>query len=81
MYTEGDKLGRVRRLPGNLPDAVRAFEGSTVIRDGLGQPFVESETNLSLGNIGPVSRPIQMTERVEPVPFLGGLDHHYIQMA
>jgi glutamine synthetase len=48
MYTEADKLGSVRRLPGNLLDAVRAFEGSAVIRDGLGQPFVDSYVKLKL---------------------------------
>ncbi len=48
MYTEGHKLGRVRRLPGNLLDAVRAFEASEVVRHGLGKAFVDSYVKLKL---------------------------------
>ena len=48
MYTEGHKLGRIRRLPGNLLDAVRDFEGSKVVRDGFGKEFVDSYVKLKL---------------------------------
>jgi glutamine synthetase len=42
MYTDGHKAEGVRRLPGNLLDAVRQFEKSPVVRDGLGAQLVES---------------------------------------
>ncbi len=46
MYTDGQKLRRVRRLPLNLLDAVRLFEKSKVIRDGLGDGLVNSYAKL-----------------------------------
>ena len=46
MYTEGHALKGVRRLPGNLLDAVRAFEQSSVLLDALGRPLVESYAKL-----------------------------------
>ena len=46
MYTEGQNLKRIRRLPLNLLDAVRAFEKSKVIRDGLGDGLVSSYAKL-----------------------------------
>ena len=46
MYTEGQKLARVRRLPLNLLDAIRVFEKSKVLRDGLGDEFVDSYAKL-----------------------------------
>lgn len=46
MYTEGQKLSRVRRLPLNLLDAIRVFEKSKVLRDGLGDDFVDSYAKL-----------------------------------
>ena len=39
MYTEGHTVDGVKRLPLNLLDALRALDGSTVLRDALG-PFV-----------------------------------------
>jgi glutamine synthetase len=46
MYTEGHKAKNVRRLPGNLLDALRLFEKNAVIRDGLGAAFVASYAKL-----------------------------------
>ncbi|HEX9790635.1 MAG TPA: type III glutamate--ammonia ligase [Kiloniellales bacterium] len=46
MYTDGQKLARVRRLPLNLLDAIRIFEKSKVLRDGLGDEFVDSYAKL-----------------------------------
>jgi len=46
MYTEGHALKGVRRLPGNLLDAVRAFEQCSVLLDALGRPLVESYAKL-----------------------------------
>jgi glutamine synthetase len=46
MYTDGQKLRTVRRLPLNLLDALRLFEKSKVIRDGLGDELVDSYAKL-----------------------------------
>ncbi len=48
MYTEGDRLCRIRRLPLNLLDALRLFDKSRVARDGLGEAFVSSYVKLKL---------------------------------
>lgn len=48
MYTDGHKAKGVRRLPDNLLDAVRLFEKSPVIREGLGAPLVEGYGKLKL---------------------------------
>ncbi len=48
MYTEGDRLRRIRRLPLNLLDALRLFDKSRVARDGLGEGFVSSYVKLKL---------------------------------
>ena len=42
MYTEGHKVPDAARLPLNLLDALRAFEASTVAREGFGEEFVGS---------------------------------------
>ena len=49
MYTEGDRLRRIRRLPLNLLDALRLFDKSSVARNGLGEEFVTSYVKLKLG--------------------------------
>jgi glutamine synthetase len=36
MYTQGEKVGNVPKLPLNLLDAIRALEGNTVLGDALG---------------------------------------------
>jgi transposase InsO family protein len=38
-------------------------------------------THLALGKDAPVSRPVQSVGRIVPLPFLGGLHHHYVRMA
>ena len=38
-------------------------------------------THLALGKDAPLSRPGQSVGRILPVPFLGGLHHHYVRMA
>ena len=48
MYTDGHKLAHIRRLPGNLLDAVRLFETSETVREGFGAEFVESYVKLKL---------------------------------
>jgi glutamine synthetase len=39
MYTEGHKVTNAKRLPLNLLDALRAFEGSEILMNGLGHDF------------------------------------------
>jgi len=36
MYTEGHKAGRVKKLPLNMLDALRALEKSEVLKSSLG---------------------------------------------
>jgi glutamine synthetase len=48
MYTHGHTVPGLRRLPGNLLDAVRSFQSSKVLAEKLGQPFVESYAKLKL---------------------------------
>src|SRR5690606_16483714 len=42
MYTEGHLHPGLKRLPLNLLDALRAFEGSAVAREGFGDELVAS---------------------------------------
>jgi glutamine synthetase len=46
MYTDGEKAKGARRLPLNLLDALRAFEASTVLREGLGEAFAGAYAKL-----------------------------------
>jgi glutamine synthetase type III len=48
MYTEGHTVKRIRRLPLNLLDAVRLFDGSKVVREGFGDELVSSYVKLKL---------------------------------
>ena len=48
MYTEGQRLRRIRRLPLNLLDAVRLFDKSKVVRAGFGDQLVSSYVKLKL---------------------------------
>jgi len=63
MYTDGQKLRRVRRLPLNLLDAVRLFEKSKVIRDGLGDGLVSSYAKLKLAEWDRFSASLSQWER------------------
>ena len=46
MYTEGHKVTNAKRLPLNLLDALRAFERSDVLREGLGDDFLSAYLKL-----------------------------------
>ncbi len=46
MYTEGERVRGVRKLPLNLLDAIRLFEKSEVVVQGLGKSFVDSYAKL-----------------------------------
>jgi len=46
MYTESHKARGAKKLPLNLLDALRAFEKSKVMKDGLGLPLVSAYAKL-----------------------------------
>jgi glutamine synthetase len=46
MYTEGHTVKGAKRLPLNLLDALRAFEKSDVVREGLGEDLTRSYLKL-----------------------------------
>ncbi len=46
MYTEGHKVKGAKKLPLNLLDALRALEGSKVLRARLGEPFISAYLKL-----------------------------------
>ena len=48
MYTEGQRLRRIRRLPLNMLDAIRLFDKSKVAREAFGAAPVESYVKLKL---------------------------------
>jgi glutamine synthetase len=46
MYAEPHKVNGAKKLPQNLLDALRLFESSKVVKDGLGESFVNSYAKL-----------------------------------
>lgn len=46
MYADGHTVKDAKRLPLNLLDALRAFEASSILKAGLGEPFVAAYTKL-----------------------------------
>ena len=46
MYAEAQNLEGVRRLPPNLLDALRAFEGDAALQASLGAPFCAAYAKL-----------------------------------
>ena len=46
MYTDGHNYRELKRLPLNLLDSIRAFEGSVVARAGFGEELVTSYAKL-----------------------------------
>ena len=48
MYTEGERVRRIRKLPLNLLDALRLTVKSKVLREALGAEFVDSYVKLKL---------------------------------
>ena len=63
MYEDGHKLKRIRRLPLNLLDAVRLFDKSKVIREGLGEELVGSYVKLKLAEWKSYSTALSQWER------------------
>jgi glutamate---methylamine ligase len=52
MYTEGHNYPDLKRLPLNLLDAIRLFEGSALAREGFGEELVKSYAKLKHGEWG-----------------------------
>jgi glutamine synthetase type III len=46
MYTDGHSIKNAKRLPLNLLDALRAFEGSALLKQALGDSFVSAYAKL-----------------------------------
>ena len=46
MYAEGHTVKDAKKLPLNLLDALRALEASSVLREGLGEPFISAYLKL-----------------------------------
>jgi glutamine synthetase len=63
MYTEGQSLKGVRKLPANLLDAVRMFDRSNVARGALGDEFVDSYVKLKLDEWNRFCRSVTPWER------------------
>jgi glutamine synthetase len=63
MYTQGHKLRGVRRLPLNLLDALRITDKSKVLRERLGDAFVDSYIKLKTDEWNSYSRHLTQWER------------------
>lgn len=63
MYTEGHKAKGAKKLPLNLLDALRAFEKSAVLKDGLGTPLVSAYAKLRHADWNAYSRHLTDWER------------------
>jgi glutamine synthetase type III len=63
MYSEGHKARGAKRLPLNLLDALRAFEGSSVMLAGMGKEFVSSYLKLKYDDWNNYSRHLTEWER------------------
>ncbi|MBM3599569.1 MAG: type III glutamate--ammonia ligase [Alphaproteobacteria bacterium] len=63
MYTEGHKAKGARKLPLNLLDALRAFDGSKILRAGLGDSFCDSYLKLKTAEWNDYCRHLSQWER------------------
>ena len=63
MYDESQRVRRVRKLPLNLLDAVRLFDKSRIVKDGLGDELVRAYVNLKLNDWQSYSTTISTWER------------------
>jgi glutamine synthetase len=63
MYTESHKAKGAKKLPLNLLDAIRALEGSKVLKKGLGEEFMGSYTKLRMADWNSYSRHLTNWER------------------
>ena len=63
MYDPNVSKDGLRQLPLNLLDALRAFERSEILREGLGDEFVDSYTKLKMAEWQDFSRHLTVWER------------------
>jgi glutamine synthetase len=63
MYTEQHKLRKVRKLPANLPDAIRLLDSSKVARSAFGDEFIDSYVKLKNEEWHRFSRAVTPWER------------------
>jgi glutamine synthetase len=63
MYTQGHLVTNARRLPLNLLDALRAFENSAIMRDGLGMDVTASYLKLKHADWDAYARHLTEWER------------------
>jgi glutamine synthetase len=63
MYVDGHTVKDCKRLPLNLLDALRAFEGSTVVREAFGAEFVTAFAKLKTQEWNAFSRHLTQWER------------------
>ena len=63
MYTEGHKAKGAKRLPLNLLDALRAFDGSKILRRALGDGFADSYLKLRTDDWNEHQRHLSAWER------------------
>lgn len=63
MYTDGHKLGDIKRLPLNLLDALRALDSSAVFKDAFGGAFIGSYLKLRREDWNAYTRHLTQWER------------------
>ena len=63
MYADGHKITNARRLPLNLLDALRAFDQSSILREGLGDEFSSAYLKLKYDDWNKYSRHLTEWER------------------
>jgi glutamate---methylamine ligase len=63
MYAEANTVSNVRRLPLNLLDALRAFDQSAILREGLGDEFSAAYLKLKYEDWNRYSRHLTEWER------------------
>jgi glutamine synthetase type III len=63
MYTDGHKVKGLRKLPANMLDAARLFDGSEVARAAFGDVFVDSYVKLKMDEWQRFSRSVTPWER------------------
>jgi glutamine synthetase type III len=63
MYTDGHKVKGLRKLPANMLDAARLFDGSEVARAAFGDEFVDSYVKLKMDEWQRFSRSVTPWER------------------
>jgi glutamine synthetase type III len=63
MYTDGHTVKNAKKLPLNLLDALRAFDKSSILANGLGKEVVEAYSKLRLADWNAYSRHLTEWER------------------